>query len=275
MSGLTGMPPPKKQDMFQAVIVDDAVAEHFPEGSILISAQSHGASFWTRTACIELELANKTQCRYFMKVATGDVGLGMLRGEYHGVSALYKFVPEGVPRPIAHGTYKADQNTHFYLCDFIDMIEGLPDIRKFCAMLAKLHHDSMVSEDAPTEFGFPVVTYEGNMYQDVTCFVDQERISQGPSKELDELLFPLIEKVIPRLLRPLQTHGRNIKPVLVHGEPLMFDPSVFWGHNEYDLDNMNIPRYRLGRNWMREYHKHFPISDPEDDYEDRNAVYAM
>lgn len=55
----------------------------------------------------------------------------------------------------------------------------------------------------------------------------------------------------------------------------MFDPSVFWGHNEYDLDNMNIPRYRLGRNWMREYHKHFPISDPEDDYEDRNAVYAI
>ena len=58
----------------------------------------------------------------------------------------------------------------------------------------------------------------------------------------------------------------------------MFDPSVFWGHNECkylakyqgpyiqiaykfvfadDLDNMNIPRYRLGRNWMSEYHKHF------------------
>ena len=42
-----------------------------------------------------------------------------------------------------------------------------------------------------------------------------------------------------------------------------------------DLDNMNIPRYRLGRHWMREYHKSFPISDPEDDYEDRNALYAM
>ena len=184
----------------------------------------------------------------------------MLRGEYHGVKALFKFVPEGIPRPVAWGTYKANPNTHFYLCDYIDMIEELPDIRKFCAMLAKLHHESMVSEDAPTEFGFPVVTYEGSMYQDVSwcktweesfilhikAFIDQEKVSQGPSKELDELIPPLLEKVIPRLLRPLQTHGRNIKPVLVHGdiwygnmatnadtgEAVMFDPSVFWGHNE-------------------------------------------
>lgn len=31
----------------------------------------------------------------------------------------------------------------------------------------------------------------------------------------------------------------------------------------------------MGRHWMREYHKHFPISDPEEDYEDRILVYAM
>lgn len=42
-----------------------------------------------------------------------------------------------------------------------------------------------------------------------------------------------------------------------------------------DLDNMAVPRYRLGRHWMREYHRNFPISDPEEDYEDRNTVYAM
>jgi protein-ribulosamine 3-kinase len=195
-----------------------------------------------------------------MKVATGDVGLGMLRGEYFGVKELHRFVPEGIPHPVAWGTYRADPNTHFYLCDFIDMIEELPDIRRFCSMLAKLHHNSMVSDDAPTEFGFPTVTYEGNLYQDVTwcktwedsfkrllqAFVDQEKISHGPSEELDELLPPFMEKVIPRLLRPLQTHGRNVKPALIHGdiwygnmgtnadtgEPIMINPSVFWGHNE-------------------------------------------
>ena len=42
-----------------------------------------------------------------------------------------------------------------------------------------------------------------------------------------------------------------------------------------DLDNMAVPRYRLGRHWMWEYHKSFPISDPKEDYDDRNTVYAM
>jgi fructosamine-3-kinase len=232
----------------------------FPPGSKLISARPHGASFWTRTARIDLELSDKSHHSLFMKVATGDGGLGMLRGEYHGVSALYKIIPNGIPRPIAWGNYDADPNSHFYLCDFVDMVEELPDIQQFCRLLAKLHHDSMVAEDAPQEFGFPVVTYEGSMYQDVTwcktweeafvlhlkAFAHQERVSQGPSDDLDQLLPPFIEKVIPRLLRPLQTYGRNIKPVLVHGdiwygnmatnadtgEPLMFDPAVFWGHNE-------------------------------------------
>lgn len=232
----------------------------FPPGSRVISARPHGASFWTRTARIDLELSDKSHHSLFMKVATDDTGLGMLKGEYYGVSALHKIISNGIPRPVAWGTYKSDHNTHFYLCDFVDMIEELPDIRQFCHLLAKLHHDSMLSPDAPKEFGFDVVTYEGSMYQNVKwcktweesfllhlkAFIDQERKSQGPSKELDELLPPFIEKVIPRLLRPLQTHGRTIKPVLVHGdiwygniatnantgEPLMFDPSVFWGHNE-------------------------------------------
>lgn len=26
---------------------------------------------------------------------------------------------------------------------------------------------------------------------------------------------------------------------------------------------------------MREYHKHFPVSAPEEDYEDRNRLYSM
>ena len=34
-------------------------------------------------------------------------------------------------------------------------------------------------------------------------------------------------------------------------------------------------RYRIGRPYMKEYHKHFPISSPEADWDDRNALYAM
>ncbi|KAG8415052.1 hypothetical protein J3458_008934 [Metarhizium acridum] len=183
------------------------------------------------------------------------------------------------------------------------MTQELPDIRKFSAMLAKLHRDSMVDKDAPKEFGFHVMTQEGTMYQDLSwcksweemytrrfqSFVDQERVSQGPSKELDQILPGFISKVIPRLLRPLETHGRTIRPVALHGdvwygnlavdattgEPVYFDPSVFWGHNEYDVGSMATPRYGLGRDWIVEYHKFFPVSAPEEDHEARNALYAI
>ena len=67
-----------------------------------------------------------------------------------------------------------------------------------------------------------------------------------PSKELGDLSPDLFEKVIPRLLRPLETDGNSITPVLVHGDlwcgnaavdretdaPLIFDPSSFYAHNE-------------------------------------------
>lgn len=224
------------------------------------SANEHGGSFWTRPAHIDVELPDKTLKRYFLKTGTGDDGLSMMRGEFEGSKVIHRYTPDGIPRPIAWGTYKSDPNRHFYLCEFVDMRDELPDMTKFSAMLAKLHRDSMADKDAPDEFGFHVMTHEGSMYQDISwcktwehmytrrfqSFVDQERVSQGPSKELDEVVPQFINKVIPRLLRPLGTHGRVIKPVALHadiwcgnvatnaatGEPIYFDPSVFWGHHE-------------------------------------------
>ncbi|CZR48024.1 uncharacterized protein FPRO_12634 [Fusarium proliferatum ET1] len=320
MEGLNEIPKPTHRQIGLPVVIDDAVAEHFPTGSSVKDARSHGASFWTRTARIDVDLADKSIQRYFLKESTGELGMSMMRGECEGAKVIFKYTPEGIPRPIAWGTYKSDPNTHFYLCEFMDMIEELPDIRKFSSMLAKLHHESMVDEDAPKEFGFHVMTHEGSMYQDISwtptweqmytrrfkSFADQERASQGTSEELDQIVHEFMEKIIPRLLRPLATNGRSIKPVALHadiwygniatnadtGGPVYFDPSVFWGHNEckscvsrnrsradqfypVDVGNMATPRYRLGRHWMREYHKFFPISAPEEDYEDRNLLYRI
>ncbi|KAK7917294.1 Fructosamine/Ketosamine-3-kinase [Apiospora marii] len=303
MAELNGIPKPIGYKLLEAIEVDDALLKHFPEASKFVSAERHGASFWTSTARIDLELADGTPYRLFLKTATGDLGMSILRGEYHGVKAIHRFTPDGIPRPVAWGTYMSDPNTHFYLCEFMDMKNELPDIQKFSSMLAKLHQDSMASPDSPSRFGFHAMTHEGSMYQDVTwcttweeffrrrlqSFVDQEVVAQGPSKELDEVLPRFMDRVIPRLLRPLITHGRSPRPALLHGDiwygnlatnaktgqPIYFDPAVFWGHNEYDVGSMATPRYQLGRDWMEEYHKVFPKSAPEDDYEDRNALYAI
>lgn len=60
-----------------------------------------------------------------------------------------------------------------------------------------------------------------------------------------------LEKVVPRLLLPLQSDGRVLKPCLIHGdcwdgntatcartgEAFVFDVCSFYGHNEYDIGN--------------------------------------
>ena len=74
----------------------------------------------------------------------------------------------------------------------------------------------------------------------------QEENAHGPSEDLNRLSPILFDRVIPRLLRPLATEGRPIRPVLVHGDlwhgnmatndetgaPISFDPAAFWAHNE-------------------------------------------
>ena len=64
--------------------------------------------------------------------------------------------------------------------------------------------------------------------------------------ELQTLFGQLISKVIPRLLRPLETGGRQIKPCLVHGDlysgnvsvdavtggPILYDATCLYAHNE-------------------------------------------
>jgi protein-ribulosamine 3-kinase len=158
---------------------------------------------------VNIKLADDTSHSFFLKVARDDVGgLGMLRGEYEGAAALYSVAPDFVPRPVGWGTYKSDPTTHFYLCDFIEMIEELPDVHKFCARLAKMHQDS-IPLSPNGKFGFHVQTFEGSMYQDCTwcdswevffiramkAFVEQEERVHGPHPDLQELLPQLYEKV--------------------------------------------------------------------------------
>lgn len=121
-------------------------------------------------------------------------------------------------------------------------------------------HQASILKSPEGKYGFHVSTYQGNMPQNnawcdtweeyyvrgLKNFIKQEEAVHGQSVELDELLVPFFDKVVPRLLRPLETDDRKIKPCLLHGdiwygniatnadtnEPIMFDPAAFWVHNE-------------------------------------------
>lgn len=179
--------------------------------------------------------------------------------EYESAKLLHSFSPDTIPAPVAFGTYASKTDTHFYLCAFVDMAMRLPDPAKFCASLAKMHQNS-IGHSPEGKYGFHVSTYQGNMPQNNTWtdtweeyyvrglkdFMQQEQAVHGRSEELEELLVPFFEKVVPRLLRPLEWGEKKIKPCLLHGdiwygniaertgtnEPVMFDPAAFWAHNE-------------------------------------------
>lgn len=153
----------------------------------------------------------------------------MVNGEFESMSAIHSLLPDFAPEPLAWGTYETVPDTHFFLCEFRDMSDELPDPLKFTARLAALHTNS---QSPNGKFGFHVATYAGNLPQYVNwedswevfftksmkLALQHEAIAQGSDPEIDELAPILFEKVIPRLLRPLETEGRSVKPSLVHGD---------------------------------------------------------
>lgn len=166
-------------------------------------------------------------------------------------------VPGFTPLPIAAGTYASEPNLHFYIQSYEDMSEEIPEPEQLCAKLAELHLKAL----SPTgKSGFPVDTISGALLQPQgwfssweQCFssiIDRQFQSDedvhGVSREMRELHTVMLEKVIPRLLRPLETDGRSIKPCFVHGDlwdgnasvnmandqAIVFDALGLYGHNE-------------------------------------------
>lgn len=232
-------------------------SQELPEGCKVTSTENHGVSFWAQTGRIDVLLRDGTPQSFFIKVISKELGMNMTRGEFHSMSAMHNVLPEFVPRPIACGTYRTIPETHFFLCEFREMTDDMPDPHKFAALLSTLHQKSV----SPTgKFGFHITTYAGNLPQFVAWedsweaffaktmrqALDLEIERKGPSEELDVLSRALFEKVIPRLLRPLESDGRVVKPSLVHGDlwyanagidvdndqPLVFDACCFFAHNE-------------------------------------------
>lgn len=178
-------------------------------------------------------------------------------GEFHSMTALHQANPELAPKPIGWGTYAKEADTHFFLCAFHEMTDEIPDVSTFPEMLAAMHKNGISPSG---KFGFPVTTYQGRLPQDTTeCdtweesfsrgirrFFELEEESQGPDEEMTQLRTAILDKVIPRLLRPLETEGRTIVPRLVHGDlwdgntsvdattglPIIFDACSSYAHYE-------------------------------------------
>lgn len=230
-----------------------------PAGAQVTATEGFDVSYWAKTGRIDIAPQEGAPPQsFFIKVVSGDVGRSMVLGEFESMTALHRVAPEFVPRPVAWDAYVDVRDTYFFLCDHRDMAVGAPpDPARFASLLGKVHHRSTSPEG---RFGFHVPTYAGNLAQHVAWddsweafftksmrrALEVEAQRKGHSRELASLSDVLFEKVIPRLLRPLESHGRSVRPSLVHGDLwyanagidvhnnqlLVFDACSFYAHHE-------------------------------------------
>lgn len=229
----------------------------------------------------------------------GDTGQAMMRGEFESLRAMHAVSPTIVPEPYAWGNYSSSpsssstaekgEETYYLLTEFREVGQQPPDPARFAARIAELHKTSV----SPTgKFGFHTTTCHAKLRQITDCWedswavlyrqqlahmlrLDEEKHGAWPEFALVSQL--VLDKVIPRLLEPLQAGGRSIKPCLVHGdlwdentatdaatgEPFVFDAGAFYAHNEYEIGNWRAVRHRLSdRVYVESYLREFPPSEP-------------
>ena len=229
-----------------------------PANSVIESIEPHGLSSWSRSACIETSVDGE-RIAYFLKATPSISGKIMFEGECEGIRAIYDAVPGFCPRAVGTGMYESEPGVYFLLQRFVDMIEEPPDPETLPEKLAEMHKngeasDGMYGFHVPTTAGLlPIHVAKGRSWEDYfTRYIKYcllaEQLAQGPpgDPEYKRLTTIFLERIIPRLLRPLETGGREIQPRLIHtdiwhgntgidnddGRPVIFDPCPEFGHNE-------------------------------------------
>lgn len=225
----------------------------------------------------------------------------MAQGEYESELAIFQIMPDFVAKPHAWGRCKGVQSMFFILKESCDMSFHLPEPVQLCTKLSILHQ---ISESPTGKFGFHVPTVQGPIEQVLSWdsswasffsklmagVVDRDLETNGPWKEFEVAVEKTHKYVIPRLLGALQSEGRTLVPRLIHGnlteencgtslengEIVIFDACSFYAHSEMEVGIWRSERVRLrSRTYMREYLRHIGISEPADEFDDRNRLYAI
>ncbi|KAM0280148.1 hypothetical protein ACHAQH_004220 [Verticillium albo-atrum] len=155
----------------------------------------------------------------------------MAQGEYESQAALHRYLPQNVCPALGWGTLESDPTRAFFLTQYHDLRPGLVSPENLAPIMQKTKmHSTSFSPNC--KFGFPVPTFKGYTPIDNTWYdtweeyfarmfkkdIIWEQSVRGPGPEFDKVAEEFFAKVVPRLLRPLQTGGRSIDPVLAHGD---------------------------------------------------------
>ncbi|KAJ1327050.1 protein-ribulosamine 3-kinase [Microdochium nivale] len=162
----------------------------------------------------------------------------LAQGEYESQKELAKYLPANSVKPVAHGPLSRGASSalgpaaSFFLAQFLNFADSAraPTPEQLADVLARLH----TSSTSPNgKFGFHVPTFYGHVpllndwcdtweeyfTRQLRADLAWEATIRGfDDHELNDLSTEFLDKIVPRLIRQLETGGRSIKPVLVHGD---------------------------------------------------------
>lgn len=226
----------------------------------------------------------------------------MFSGEFLALQKMHKLMPESCPEPFGWGKYQLSHDTYFVVMEFLFFLTKGPEPEKIVELVANLHK-STAGTSPDKKFGFHAPTCHGRILQPngwdenwarffttlLTVFYDADMKVNGELAGYKEGFVTLREHVIPRLLGALQEEGRELLPCLIHGDlwqenigvntktgdPVLYDPALFYGHNEFEMGMWRTSFVPFDKNYREQYAIRFPPSEPIGEWEDRNRLYSV
>ncbi|KAF9535639.1 fructosamine kinase PKL/CAK/FruK [Crepidotus variabilis] len=216
------------------------------------------------------------------------------KGEAESLVAMNDAAPGIAPKLLDFGL--SDDGCPYFISEYKD-IGSLSSGQMAAEVLAKRLASEMHMKTNPEgKFGFPIPTYCGvtrlrnGLFETwKACYAAQledllqQLKDKGNYKQLCEKLDRVINDIVPKLLGSL-----NVEPVILHGDlwsgnagvdrssgqPVIFDPASYYGHNEADL---SIARMFGGfpQAFYKTYHEIRPKTEPVDQYDHRANLYEL
>jgi len=231
---------------------------------------------------------------YFYKLATEDAaGEEQILGEAESLMLLFSAAPGLAPRLISCQKLKIGT---VFVSEYIERRDrGF--VQTDFEVLAKRLAMEVHQYQSEKGFGFGIPSYCGatrivhgwfSTWSDCYSSLIGELLSKLRTKghrylDLCDKGREIQERAIPAILGAL-----SVRPVLLHGDlwsgnialdrrsgrPMIYDPASYFGHNEADLAIAKIFG-GFPDSFFVMYHKHFPKTEPVEQYSVRQDLYEL
>lgn len=229
---------------------------------------------------------------YFAKAGSSSES-EQYRAETRSLELMQAAAPGLCPRVIL----ASHEGRPFLISDYLDLTSLSSSAAASKTLARRLASELHASKSENGKYGFECPTFCGATRVDNGWYDTWEAAysamigglldkleSEGSYRELCARGREVQKKAIPYLLGD---RLKEVEPVLCHGDlwsgnvgvdpsgnPAIFDPSSYYGHNESDLA---IGRMFGGFSpaFYKEYHSYRPKSEPVEDYDDRLKLYQL